>query len=103
MYKPEIDGVLTVHLGRVAAPEELWERIERPEVPARVPTRHARVRALLAMAVLMLVATLVVQTRRRTVEVEYSLPQHNLTLRVSKATRVTEALNAACVLCHAGA
>ncbi len=32
VYKPEIDEVLTRHLGRVAAPEELWERIENPQV-----------------------------------------------------------------------
>lgn len=102
MYKPEIDEVLTLHLGRVAAPEELWERIENPEAPARVRTRHTGMRALVAVAAMVLIAAVVFHTRRRTVEVEYSLPQHNLTLHVSKATQAPEALNAACLLCHAG-
>ena len=87
MYKPEIDEVLARHLGRVSAPEELWERIENPQASMPVPrTRALRVRALLAVAVMMVIAVVVFQTRRRTVEVEYRLTQHN----------------AACLLCHAG-
>ena len=90
MYKPEIDEVLTQHLGRVRAPEELWQRIEDSQASPGVPTRHARVRtsrlrALLVLATLVIIAV-VFQTRRRTVEVEYRLPQHNAT----------------CFLCHAG-
>jgi hypothetical protein len=86
VYKPEIDEVLARHLDRVSAPEELWERIKNPLVSAREPTRHAGVRALLAVTVIMVIAMVVFQTRRRTVEVEYRLTQHN----------------AACFLCHAG-
>ena len=90
MYKPEIDEVLARHLGRVSAPEELWERIENPQVSERVPTRHRgarapRVHMLLVLATLIIIAV-VFQTRRRTVEVEYRLTQHNAT----------------CFLCHAG-
>jgi len=77
VYKPEIDQVLARHLGRVAAPEELWERIQNPQVPARMPTRHARVRALLAVAVMMLVVAVAVNTRRGT--------EQNTTPSVSKA------------------
>ena len=103
MYKLEIGEVLTRHLGPVAAPEELWERIENPEVLASVPTRHARGRALLALAATVLFAA--VMFYPKSVEVEYRLPQHNLTLRVSKSTAAqpAEALNASCRLCHAGA
>ncbi len=87
MYKPEIDEVLARHLGRVAAPEELWERIENPQARMPVPRINAlRVRALLAVAVMMVIAMVIFQTRRRTVAVEYRLTQHN----------------AACFLCHAG-
>ena len=87
MYKPEIDEVLARHLGRVSAPEELWERIENPQARMPAPrTRALRMRALLAVAVMMVIAMVVFQTRRRTVEVEYRLTQHN----------------AACFLCHAG-
>jgi hypothetical protein len=90
VYKPEIDEVLARHLGRVSAPEELWERIENPQVSARVRTRHRgvhapRFRALLVLATLIIIAV-VFQTRRRTVEVESRLPQRS----------------AACFLCHAG-
>jgi hypothetical protein len=86
VYKPEIDEVLARHLGRASVPEELWERIENPQVSAGEPTRHAGVRALLAVTVIMVIAMVVFQTRRRTVEVEYRVPQHS----------------AACFLCHAG-
>jgi hypothetical protein len=102
VYKPDIDEVLTRHMGRVTAPDELWERIENPQVSAGVTTRHARVRALLTVAAMVMVMALVFHPRRGTVEVEYRLPQHNLTLQVSKATQGREALNAACLLCHAG-
>ena len=88
MYKPEIGEVLTRHLGRVAAPEELWERIENPQVPAGVPTRHARVRALLVLATILVFALV--------------FHKYNMTSRVSKAAQAPEALNAACQLCHAG-
>jgi hypothetical protein len=88
VYKPEIDEVLARHLGRVAAPEELWERIENPDVPARVPTRHARLRALLVFATLLAVAVVV--------------HKYSMTPRVSDVARPSEALNTACVLCHAG-
>ena len=98
MYKPELEEVLKRHLGGVAAPEELWERIENPSVPARV--RAPRV--LLAVAAMVLVAAVVFQPRRQTRVVEYRLPAHNLTLRFSKATQPAEALNTACLLCHAG-
>ena len=84
MHKPDLEDVLTRHLGRVAAPEELWERIESPQVLAKVPTRHAKVRALLVLTALIIIGV-VFQTRRKTVEVEYR-PQHA----------------AACFLCHAG-
>jgi hypothetical protein len=127
VYKPEFDEVLTRHLGRVAAPEELWERIENPGVSARVPTRHARVRApraLLAVAAAMVIMAVVFHPRRElpsdfrsqaarariigarvvegAVEVEYRLPEHNIMLRVLKAEQAQEALNAACFLCHTG-
>ena len=84
MYKPEIEQVLTQHLGRVRAPEELWERMEtlQPRVP--MPQR-ARVRALIVVAALILIGV-VVQTRRRAVEMEGPQPQHTT----------------ACFLCHAG-
>jgi len=88
VYKPEIDEVLTRHLGRVAAPEELWARIEDSQVLARVPTRHARVRALLVLAALFAFAVV--------------FHQYSMTPRVSKAGQAPEALNAACLLCHAG-
>lgn len=84
MYKPEIDEVLTRHLGRVAAPEELWEKIENSQVPARVPTRYRRVRALLVVTVMMAIVGIVVH-------------KNSMSPRVSKTT-----LNAACQLCHAG-
>jgi hypothetical protein len=83
VYKPGIDEVLTRHLGRVAAPEELWERIENPQVSARVPTRHRGVRALLVFATLFVLAIVV--------------HKNSMTPRASKT-----ALNAACQLCHAG-
>lgn len=87
MYKPEIGDLLKQHLGRVEAPEELWAGIENPLARMPVPQpRATRVRALLAVAVVMVIATVVFQTRRRTVEVESRLPQHS----------------AACFLCHAG-
>jgi hypothetical protein len=87
VYKPEIDEVLARHLGRVSAPEELWERIENPRARVPVPrARTLRVKALIAVAVMMVITIVVFQTRRRTVEVEYRLTQHN----------------AACFLCHAG-
>jgi hypothetical protein len=86
VYKPEIDEVLARHLGRVAAPEELWERIENPQARVPMPRVGApRVRVLLVLATLIIIA-MVFQTRRRTVEVEYRLTQHS----------------AACFLCHAG-
>ena len=88
MYKPEIDEVLARHLGRVAAPEELWERIESPPVPAQVPTRHARVRALLVLATLLVFAVVV--------------HKYSMAPRVSDVARPSEALNTACLLCHAG-
>jgi len=95
VYKPEIDEVLTRHLGRVAAPEELWERIEDSPVSARVPTRHARVRAPRAnVRALLVLATLLVFA--------VVIHKYNMTPRVSKAAQAPEALNAACVLCHAG-
>jgi hypothetical protein len=55
----------------------------------------------LGVAAMVLAAVLVIHPR--SVEVEYRLPQHNITLRVSKATRSAEALNASCQLCHTGA
>ena len=88
VYKPDIDEVLTRHLGRVAAPEELWERIENPQELARVPTRHAKVRALLVLATLLVFAVV--------------FHKYSMTPRLSKAAQAPEALNAACVLCHAG-
>jgi hypothetical protein len=88
VYKPDIDEVLTRHLGRVAAPGELWERIENPQVLARVPTRHAKVRALLVLATLLVFAVV--------------FHKYSMTPRLSKAAQAPEALNAACVLCHAG-
>ena len=87
MYKPEIGEVLTRHLGRVEAPEELWERIENSQGSARVPTRPARLRALIAVAVMMAIVGIVVH-------------KNSMTPRVSKAP---EALNSTCQLCHAGA
>jgi len=84
VYKPDIDEVLTRHLGRAAAPEELWERIESPQVLARVPTRHAGVRALLVLATLLVLAVV--------------FHKYNMTPPASKAV-----LNTACHLCHAGA
>ena len=101
MYKPDIEDVLMNHLGPVAAPEALWARIENPQPRMRVPQKPA-VRALLAVAAMMLIVAVVFQARRGTVQVEYRLPQHNLTLGVSKATQASEALNSACLLCHAG-
>jgi hypothetical protein len=100
VYKPEIDELLTRNLGRIEAPEELWNRIENPHAPARVPARHARVRTVLALATAVLITA--VAYRPRTIEVEYRLPQHNLTLKMSKASQPAEALNTACHLCHAG-
>jgi len=109
VYKPEIDEVLKRHLGPVAAPEELWERIEDSPVSARVPTRHARVRAPRARGLaprarglapranvraLLVLATLIVFA--------VVIHKYNMTPRVSKAAQAPEALNAACVLCHAG-
>jgi hypothetical protein len=88
VYKPEIDEVLARHLGRVAAPEELWERIENPQVPARVPTQRARLRALLVLATLLVFAVMV--------------HKYSMASRVSDVARPSEALNTACVLCHAG-
>jgi hypothetical protein len=88
VYKPEIGEVLTRHLGRVAAPEGLWERIESPQVSARVPIRQARVRALLVLATLLVFAVV--------------FHKYSMTPRVSKAAQAPETLNAACVLCHAG-
>ena len=89
MYKPEINDVLARHLGRVSAPKELWERIENPPVPARVPTRHRRgVRALLVLATLFVFAVVV--------------HKYSMASRVSDVARPSEALNTACVLCHAG-
>lgn len=95
MYKPEIDEVLKTHLGRVAAPEELCERIEDSQVRARVPIRHARVPAPRArVGALLVLATLLVFA--------LVIHKYNMTPRVSKAAHTPEALNAACVLCHAG-
>ena len=95
MYKPEIDEVLTRQLGPVAAPEELWERIEHSQVSARVPTRHARVRAPRAnVRALLVLTTLIVFA--------VVIHKYNMTPRVSKAAQAPEALNAACMLCHAG-
>ena len=88
MYKPEIDEVLARHLGRVAAPEELWERIENPPVPARLPTRRVGVRALFLVATLLVFAVVV--------------HKYSVTPRVSDVVRPSEALNTACLLCHAG-
>ena len=88
VYRPDIDEVLTRHLGPVAAPEELWERIENPQVLARVPTRHAKVRALLVLSTLLVFAVV--------------FHKYNMTPRVSKTAQAPEALNAACQLCHAG-
>jgi len=88
VYKPEIDEVLARHLGRVSAPEELWERIENPPEPARVPTRHRGVRALLVLATLFVFAVVV--------------HKYSVAPRVSDVARPSEALNTACVLCHAG-
>jgi hypothetical protein len=87
VYKPEIDEVLTRHLGRVEAPKELWDRIENSQVSARVPTRSARVRALIAVAVMMVIVGIVVR-------------KNSMTPRVSKTP---EALTSTCQLCHAGA
>ena len=87
MYKPEIDEVLARHLGRVAAPEELWERIENPPVPART-TRRVGVRALLLVATLLVFAVVV--------------HKYSMAPRVSDVARPSEALNTACLLCHAG-
>ena len=102
MYKPELEEVLTRHLGGVTAPEELWERIENP--PARVPRPSPRTRMSvpLAIAAMVLIAAAVFHTRTETRVVEYRLPAHNLTLRVSKTAQPAEALNTACILCHAG-
>jgi hypothetical protein len=122
VYKPEIDEVLKRHLGRVTAPEELWERMDHPPVSARAP--QARMRALLALAAMLLIAAVVFHPRRElrspfpseaekariigtrvvqgAVELDYRLPEHDMTLRVSKASEAPEALNTACLLCHAG-
>jgi len=87
VYKPEIDEVLARHLGRVSAPEELWERIDNPQARMPVPrARTLRVRALIAVVLMMVITIVAFQTRRRTVEVEYRLTQHST----------------ACFLCHAG-
>jgi hypothetical protein len=88
VYKPEINDVLARHLGRVSAPKELWERIENPLVPAQVPTRHRGVRALLVLATLFVFAVVV--------------HKYSMAPRVSDVARPSEALNTACVLCHAG-
>jgi hypothetical protein len=101
VYKPELAEVLRRHLGSVEAPRELWERIETPRVPGRIPTRHAGVRALLLVTAAVLVAVVVFHPR--TVEVEYRMPAHDLTLRAPKAQPTAEAVAAACLLCHAGA
>jgi hypothetical protein len=87
VYRPDIDEVLTRHLGPVAAPEELWERIESPQARMPVPQR-ARVRALLVLATLLVFAVV--------------FHKYNMTPRVSKTAQAPEALNAACQLCHAG-
>jgi hypothetical protein len=87
VYKPEIDEVLTRHLGRVAAPKELWERIESPQ--ARMPVPHrARVRALLVLTTLLVFAVV--------------FHKYNMTSGVSKSARAPQTLNASCQLCHAG-
>ena len=104
MYKPEIDEVLTRHLGRVAAPEELWERVENLQVSPGMPTQHRSVRAPRALLVLaaMIVVAVVFQSRSRTGEVANPLPQPKLTLQVSKGGQSADAVNATCLLCHAG-
>ncbi|HEX4592936.1 MAG TPA: hypothetical protein VH157_01615 [Bryobacteraceae bacterium] len=101
MYKPELEDVLKRHLGRVGAPDELWERIENPQARVTVPKTQTKMYVPMGVAAMVLLAAVVFHPRP--VEVEYRLPQHNITLRVSKATRTTEALNAACQLCHSGA
>ena len=88
MYKPEIEDLLTQHLSRVAAPEQLWAKIENPQAPTRMRVRHSRVRALVVAAVL--IAVVVFQARRGS--------EQTITPRASKAT-----LNATCLLCHTGA
>ena len=87
MYKPEIDEVLMRHLGRVASPEQLWERIESPQARMPVP-RKANVRALLVLATLLVFAVV--------------FHKYSMTPRLSKTAQAPETLNAACVLCHAG-
>ena len=102
MYKPDLEEVLTRHLGGVAAPEELWERIENPHALITRPRPHLRMSVPLAIAAMVLIAAVVFHPRSETRVVEYRLPAHNLTIRVSKATQPGEALNTACLLCHAG-
>jgi hypothetical protein len=101
VHKPELEDILTRHLGRVRAPEALWDRIENPGVPARVSRTPTKMYVPVGVAAMVLMAALVFHPR--STEVEYRLPQHNITLRVSKATRSAEALNASCQLCHTGA
>ncbi len=102
MNKPELEGVLTTHMGGVAAPQELWERIEDPRARVNRPTPVTRMSVPLAIAAMVLIAAVLFNPRRETRVVEYRLPAHNITLRVSKAAQPAEALSTACLLCHAG-
>lgn len=101
MYKPEIEEILTRHLGRVRAPEELWERIENPRARAAAVRTQTKMYVPIAVAAMVLMAAVVF--RPRPLDVEYRLPQHNLTLRVWKPSQPADALNASCQLCHTGA
>lgn len=96
MIEPRMDDVLRRHLGRVEAPRELWGRIQDSQTRVPVP----RLFAIAAAAVVMMVAFH--PREKRTVEIQFRLPEHNLTLRVPKNMAAQEALNAACVLCHPG-
>jgi hypothetical protein len=100
VYKPEMDEILTRHLGRVSAPEELWHRIENPQSRRTSAKTQTRMYVPFAVAAMVLIGAVVYHPR--SAEVEYRLPAHNLTLRVSKPMS-PEALNAACQRCHAGA
>ncbi len=99
MYKSELEDVLSRHLAKVEAPEGLWDRIQlQARMP--VPQKLTRIPVLFALAAMVMITVVVFHPR--TVEVEYRLPQHNLTLRLSKSTQASEALSGACLLCHTG-
>lgn len=102
MFKPEVEEVLTRHLRKVAAPPQLWERIENPQTRIIRPRSQTRLFVPPVVAAMVLIAAVAFQPRSVTRVVEYRLPAHNLTLRVSKTTPPAQALNTACLLCHAG-